>query len=308
MKLWIDTDAGVDDSTAILLALTSENVEIVGISAVSGNTALANVIRNINRTLNVFSEATKSIPIYPGCDRAIIQPHLFAPEFHGSDGLGDIKDSDFGIENMPIRIEEKHGVNAIIDAAKLYGKELTLLTLGPLTNIALAIRMDPSTIAQIGRLVVMGGAEDGVGNTNPWAEFNVRCDPEAAHIVFGELPGGMITMVSWTLTRKYVFSSGEAQGIFDHLKTILGRWLNATWRVGAKLCQGSLLMADPLASYVCCCDGAVTEYQRMKIETVLNGPKIGMTSAVNSEDGVTVVTGIDRDKFKDALFRMMNHH
>jgi len=139
-KLWIDTDCGIDDSLAILICLNCQEYEIVGISCVGGNATLEQVIHNVNRTLNVWGHGSEKIPIYAGCSRAIIEEPMTIPDIHGKDGLGDINDSDFGI-NVPDRLEKENAINAIIDACEKY-EDLYMLTLAPLTNIALALRMN----------------------------------------------------------------------------------------------------------------------------------------------------------------------
>lgn len=308
MKLWIDTDAGVDDSTAILIALSAPDVEIVGISCVGGNAHLENVIRNVNRTLNVWGSGGK-IPIYAGCDCALIQPLMVIPEIHGKDGLGDIDDKDFGIEGMPIHTEKEHAVNALIAAAEKYKDELTLMTLGPLTTVAIAFRMNRAAMCGIKEVIVMGGAEDGVGNTNPYAEFNIRCDPEAAEIVFKTFPQNRTIMASWTLTQKYNVTGENFEVIGNKGDTTMGRWVRDTWKAITTFTGGNMLMADPLASFICCHrEKAVVEAQRLKIDIVLHGEKIGMTEATPDENGVLVVTAIDFEFYKQTLLTMMNNH
>lgn len=107
MKLWIDTDSGVDDATAILFALNAPNVEIAGISCVGGNVQLDNVIKNVNRTLLVFGKKpVQEIPIFAGCSRALVNPPMVIPEIHGNDGLGDIKNSDFQINEADFKLDK----------------------------------------------------------------------------------------------------------------------------------------------------------------------------------------------------------
>lgn len=183
MKLWIDTDSGVDDATAILFALNAPNVEIAGISCVGGNVQLDNVIKNVNRTLLVFGKKpVQEIPIFAGCSRALVNPPMVIPEIHGNDGLGDIKNSDFQINEADFKLDKsKHAVNALIDCVSQhqYSKEnddrITLLCIAPLTNIAIALRMaEKEMINGIKEIIIMGGCEEGSGNTSKYAEFNFR--------------------------------------------------------------------------------------------------------------------------------------
>lgn len=314
MKLWIDTDTGIDDSTAILIALAAPNVEIVGISCVGGNAHLENVVKNVNRTLLVFGKRPGvDIPIFAGCSKALIQPHMVIPEIHGNDGLGDINNSDFDIhEEHYDYIKNKHAVNALIEYVTLHpNDELVLLTLGPLTNIALAMRMGEQELMKgISKIVVMGGAEDGNGNTSEYAEFNIRCDPEAAQIVFSTFPQDRIVMSSWTLTQKFSFKTKEDLDKYqgNTTNTILGKWIHDTWQYVLDFTHGDMLMADPLASFVTCYPQYITEVEKSTISIVLSGEKIGLTELVpntNNLGTTTIVKSIDFDKYKEVLMNLM---
>lgn len=303
MKIWIDTDAGVDDATAILICLNCPDVEIIGISCVDGNASLQNVIRNVNRTLKVWGKT--DIPIYAGCSKALIQPSMEIPEIHGKDGLGDIDDKSYGIDT-PIMLEKEHAVNALIDACNKY-EDLNVLCLAPLTNIACALRMNQEAFLKIKHLYIMGGAEDGVGNTSPYAEFNWRADPEAAHIVLESFPQVRTTIISWTLT---VTCSWQPK-TFDvcYLEgTEIRRFVKETWNATLTFCKGIFYPADPLAAFVACYgDKAVTKSERLRLSIVLHGEKIGMSPAVPDENGCLVIKGCDREFFLDVLRKLQDH-
>ena len=324
MKLWIDTDAGVDDSTAILIALAAPDVEVIGISCVGGNAHLVNVVNNVRRTIQVFYSGIprdkwpkNPIPIYSGCQRALVHPSMVIPEIHGKDGLGDISNADFDLlddaksENSDVYaiIEGKHAVNELINAIR-ENKGVTLLTLGPLTNIAIALRLDESSFLQnVDKIYVMGGAEDGIGNTSPYAEFNIRCDPEAAQILFQTFPQNRTYLASWTLTQKYSFKTKEDLEKFQNKRdTKLGRWVANTWKCIVDFTKGDMLMADPLASFVCCYPQYVTKIENLTLNVVLSDEKVGMTEAVPNEDGTRVVKEINFDKYKEVFLNLMNLH
>jgi inosine-uridine nucleoside N-ribohydrolase len=306
MKLWIDTDAGVDDATAILLCLDAEGVDVVGISCVGGNTSLQNVIRNVNRTLKIYRR--EDIPIYAGCTRALIQPPMEIPEIHGKDGLGDIDDKAFGIDT-PHRLEKEHAVEAIIKAADEI-EDLCLLCLGPLTNIACAIRMSPEKMLKIKHMFIMGGAEDGNGNTSPYAEFNWRCDPEAAEIVLTTYPQPQTTIISWTLTCTHTVPPGKTDTIVGYTDTIIEKFVNHTWKTVLVYTKDHLLMADPYAAFVTCYadKGCIVESEKLKLSVVLNGEKVGMSVAESSEEGCIVVKKLNFEMFKEAMFKMMKRY
>lgn len=324
MKLWIDTDAGVDDATAILIALNAPDVEIVGISCVGGNAHLQNVINNVNRTLLVYGKKPgDDIPVYSGCDCALVHPPMVIPEIHGHDGLGDIKNSDFQINEDEFKCEKsKHAVSALIECvSKCKQSEdpekddrIVLLTLGPLTNIAIALRLaKEQMINGIKKIVVMGGAEDGIGNTSPYAEFNFRCDPEAAQIVFSTFPQERIFLASWTLTQAFSFNTPEDLEIYQSNKTNtkIGEFIQKTWQSVIDFTHGNMLMADPLASFITCYPQYVTEVEKLRINVVLSGEKVGMSEAFKdekNEGATTVVKKIDFDKYKEIFIELMKHH
>ena len=173
---WIDTDTASDDAVAILMALRWPDVEVAGISVVSGNVALAQGSINARYTVELCGAST---PVYEGADRPLLRAPSDALFFHGPDGMGGM--------NYPAPIAEakpEHGVDALIDCVRAHPGEVTLVTLGPLTNVALAIRKAPDIVDKIPMTYIMGGAAVKLGNITPAAEFNIWVDPEAAHIVF----------------------------------------------------------------------------------------------------------------------------
>ena len=186
----IDTDTASDDAVAILMALAAPDVRVAALTIVAGNVSAQQGARNALLTCEI---AGAEIPVYLGADAPLIRPWLDAHWFHGKDGLGD--------HNYPApkrAPETGHAVDALIaHAAAEPG--LTLVTLGPLTNIALALARDPRFADNIGRCVVMGGAPCCEGNATPAAEYNIWVDPEAARRVFrSKLP---IEMVGWQVSR-----------------------------------------------------------------------------------------------------------
>ncbi|KAG1659273.1 hypothetical protein FOA52_008202 [Chlamydomonas sp. UWO 241] len=195
-QLWIDTDVGVDDAQGIMLAATHPAVRIVGISTVHGNTTLDNVDANVRRVLaacgctSVLLARGAAEPLL--CDRTWV----VGTAYHGSDGMGDAADTAptrADVESMGDWVHHPAGVAAaaIVDAARECGGRLTLLALGPLTNVALAVKLCPELPSMVERLIVMGGAH-GPGNVSPHAEFNFHCDPEAAKIVLQKFPSTLL--------------------------------------------------------------------------------------------------------------------
>lgn len=173
----LDTDPGIDDSLAILLALASPEIVLDGISTIHGNASTAQVTTN---ALSILELAKASqVPVYQGCELPLVQSSLLAPETHGNAGLGYAKLSAPGS-----RPQIKHGSDYLIEQIMSRPGEVTLVAIGPLTNVALAIRKEPRIAQNVKEVFIMGGAIKHQGNTTPLAEFNTYVDPHAAHIVF----------------------------------------------------------------------------------------------------------------------------
>ena len=168
----IDTDTASDDAVALVVALTDPRVEVLAITVVSGNVPMVMGVQNALYTVQLCGA---DVPVHVGADRPLVREHVFAHDVHGQDGMGDI--------GLPLTGREPaagHGVDVLIDLARQPPGELTLVTLGPLTNLALALRKAPDIAGLYKRVVMMIGAADGLGNVTPAAEFNVHVDPEAA--------------------------------------------------------------------------------------------------------------------------------
>jgi len=186
----IDTDTASDDAVAIMMALAAPDVHVLGLTTIAGNVGIGQATRNALLTAEICGS---NVPVFTGAAAPLIRPHEHAHWFHGKDGLGDRSYPE------PQRAPEReHAVDAILRLA--HGEPgLTLVTLGPLTNIALALAQDPAIAGRIGRCVVMGGAPCCEGNVTPAAEYNIWVDPEAARMVFRS--GLPIEMVGWHVSR-----------------------------------------------------------------------------------------------------------
>ncbi|XP_068092885.1 pyrimidine-specific ribonucleoside hydrolase RihA-like [Hyperolius riggenbachi] len=179
--LLIDVDCGTDDAQAIMMAVAAPNVKIVGITCVGGNTPLENVCKNVLRVLQLCDRL--DIPVYKGAGTAILGHNINASDFHGKDGLGDVPDPHApGLELL----QKEHAIDAIKRITNQYTGKITLVATGPLTNLALAIRMDPTIPSKLRSLYIMGGNMESRGNTTATGEFNFLADPEAAYIVLNE--------------------------------------------------------------------------------------------------------------------------
>ena len=208
-KLLIDTDAGVDDAIAIMMALVHPRAEVVAITTVNGNVDVDKVTKNVGLILDQYDA---DVPIYRGADRPLIADAVHSDFVHGSDGLGGVTTTYPSTKHTP---ESEHAALGLIRLAKMHAKNLTLLAVGPLTNLALALRLDPTFMNNISRLVVMGGAIEAHGNMTPAAEFNIYADPEAAAIVF-DAGFHDLSLLSWETTTQYPLLWSE----FDELAEI----------------------------------------------------------------------------------------
>ena len=193
-RILIDTDPGIDDAVAMLLALASPEVEVAGIVAVAGNGPLTSMERNARAICELAGRP--DIPVYAGCPRPLRGDPITAIYFHGESGLGDVKLPPPSMPPQPT-----HGVAYTIDLLKNAPTDaITWCALGPLTNVAAALTRAPDIAAGIGELVVMGGASRALGNITPAAEFNIHADPQAARIVFDS--GLPITLVPLDATHQ----------------------------------------------------------------------------------------------------------
>ena len=186
-NIMIDCDTGMDDALALLLALRSPEFNVLGITCVNGNVTLDKVLVN---TLKVVEYSGVKVPVYGGAALPLLpERSQNAPEIHGTDGLGNL---DF---RAPMtEPEDENAMQFIIRTLMDAGEPMDWITLGPLTNVAIAIRAEPLILSKIKTLIMMAGAVD-FGNTKPMSEFNVFADPEAAKIVVdSEIPKIMVPL------------------------------------------------------------------------------------------------------------------
>ena len=197
-KIIIDTDPGQDDAVAILLALASPELEVVGITAVAGNVPLALTEKNARKICELAGRPETLV--FAGADRPLERKLVTAEHVHGKTGLDG---PDLPEPEMPL--QDKNAVDFIVETLMAAAPgEITLCPLGPLTNIALAMRQEPAIVPRIREIVLMGGGFFEGGNITPTAEFNIYVDPEAADIVFRS--GVPITMMPLDVTHKALTS------------------------------------------------------------------------------------------------------
>ncbi|MGY4517004.1 nucleoside hydrolase [Lysobacter sp. HA18] len=206
IPLLIDTDPGVDDALALLMAFNDTRHDVVGLTIAAGNVGLEHTVAN---ALKLCEVANVDVPVFSGCASPLLHPARDAAYVHGRDGFGDT-----GYTKAAKQAEAEHAALAILRLSHEYSGRLLVVALGPLTNIALALRLDPTLPSRVGRFVVMGGAVTAHGNITPAAEFNIAFDPEAAKIVFDAFPH--IDLADWEATVAHGFAHDEVE-----------RWLKA---------------------------------------------------------------------------------
>ncbi len=192
-RLLVDTDTAADDPVALVMALRHPGVRVEAITVVAGNVPVDRGVQNAPYTLELLEER---VPVFRGAEAPLLAPLRTSQFIHGEDGMGDMGLPLHGREPHP-----GHAVDALLETAGRYPGEVELVTLGPLTNVALALLRDPSLASKVSNCVVMGGTGRGHGNVTPVAEYNIWVDPEAAQIVFES--GMPITMVGWDVSYTY---------------------------------------------------------------------------------------------------------
>ena len=190
-KIILDCDPGHDDAVAIMLAAKSEAIDLLGITVVAGNQTLENTANN---ALKVCQTLDIDVPVYAGCSEPMVRKQVIAADIHGETGLD-------GPVFAPLTrtVETSHAVSFIVDTLMKSTGDITVVTAGPMTNLAMAMKMEPKIVEKIKQIVLMGGCYAN-GNVTPAAEFNIFADGEAAYVCFN--CGRPITMVGLDVTRQ----------------------------------------------------------------------------------------------------------
>ncbi len=296
-RLWIDTDTASDDAVAIVMALRHPNTEVIGMSVVIGNVPVEMGVQNALYTAELCG---KSIPVHAGAALPLVRPFATAQHAHGVDGMGDI-----GLPLMGRAATSNDAIRAMIEAFRKEPGELELVALGPLTNLALAIRIEPQFASWVKRCVIMGGTGVLPGNATPLSEFNWWIDPESVHIV---LESGMkVEMVGWDVSlADSVIDTDLAEelrnlgplGQFSiDIQKALRRFIQeVTGRTGFDL-------PDPIAMAVALEPDIATNEAHLRVEVSLGlGHERGQTIVdhlgnTKREPNCRVVYRVDRERF-----------
>jgi purine nucleosidase len=200
----IDTDTASDDAVALVMALRHPNVQVEAITVVAGNVPVEQGVQNALYTVELCQRGT---PVYRGMQGPLLRPLETAQHVHGQDGMGDL-----GLPLSGRTPASGHAVDAIRKTIRRFAHDITVVTLGPLTNLALALKLEPELAGLVNECIIMGGVGQGPGNMTRVAEFNIWVDPEAAQMVFAS--GLPITMVGWDISvASATFSPEDADAL-----------------------------------------------------------------------------------------------
>jgi len=311
-KIILDCDPGHDDAIAILLAAANPAIDLLGITTVSGNHNVDNTTRN---ALAVCTAYGINVPVAKGARGPIIGEQILAVEIHGETGLdGPV------LPPASFELDSRHAVDFIIDTVMAHEpKTVTLVPVGPYTNIALAIRKEPRIIERVKQVIVMGGAYTR-GNITPAAEFNIYADPEAADVVFRA--DWDVTMIGLDLTQTQALATPDLQERVRAIGGSISTFILDIWKFIATT-HGGLLQIKYPAIHDACCVAAlidpsilVTEKADIRVElagrwtkgmTVCNFERMGGmrhyagTAAEQINFRHTVAMTLDHPKFCDMI-------
>lgn len=293
-KVILDVDTGVDDAMAIVYAAHSPELELIGITTCFGNVTVAEATRN---TLAVLEKLDKPVPVIEGAKETLRRGEKarYSRHVHGEDGLGNTL-------STPPQGQAQPGIAAdyIIDQVTRYPGELTIIAVGPLTNLALAIEKEPGIVTLVKEVIVMGGAVTVPGNVTPYGEANIVADPEAAAVVFGS--GLPLTLVGLDVTLQTLLprtqldawrSSGRNDAIFlAEMSEFYMGFYESTYPG-----KGGCGLHDPLAVGVAV-DPNLVRVEPMRVTVVTEGEQTGRTvGTAEGEPKISVCTGVDADRF-----------
>ncbi|MBU1335230.1 MAG: nucleoside hydrolase [Alphaproteobacteria bacterium] len=292
----LDTDGGVDDAQALLMLIAAGRTPDA-ITTVFGNVGLDAATRNILTTLAVVGA---DVPVHKGADRPLTQPIIDAKYIHGEDGLGGAP--------RPATLPQPASEDAVgflrqsFRDAAAKGEQIDILMIGPLTNLALALRVEPTIIAGIGQLTIMGGTVYGRGNTTPAAEFNIFADPESAAVIFrSEID---IVVVPWEPCVTHNMVGADVDAAFAPIDTSLAKAFSEALadharRTNASYGGGDVFrFVDPLAAAVVIDPSIVTKSIRASVDVALApGITRGMTVVdLSGRLGTPMVTLVEEAK------------
>jgi purine nucleosidase len=303
--LLINTDTSAGDAIALLLALQATDVEVVGITITCGNSGFDQQVENALYTLEVAGRGGQ-VPVFPGCRDPLLGRYRSVPEVWGADGMGDSR-----FPRARQRPEQRHAVEAITDLAQHYAGELEIVSLGPLTNLAVALARMPEVARIVKTIYAMSGCLYGQGNITLGAEYNAWVDPEAARIVYHA--GANVVLVPWEVAAREAFVTPEEEAEIARLDTVGSRFYMQVTRVMREYTRArnrpGLVHADLLAMLVPLVPALVRERRRMFVDIEVAGELgRGVTFfdwAGTRPPNAEVVLGVERGLVVEGLRRAL---
>jgi purine nucleosidase len=303
----IDTDTASDDAVALVMALRYPDVQIEAITVVAGNVPVDQGVQNALYTLELCGQ---SVPVHRGMAAPLNRPLETGQFVHGQDGMGDI-----GLPLYGRSATSNDAISVLIETIHKYRDDLILVTLGPLTNIAVALQHDPSIASAVSVCIVMGGTGRGRGNIAPVSEYNFWADPEAASIVFDS--GMPIRMVGWDISRTYAMFNPEEQAALRAIGTPLAHFCVdiqkalQQFALTTSMLQGFDL-PDPIAMAIALDPQVATHSEHLYVaiesasELCRGQSVVDHVHVLRREPNVEVIRKASRERFLEILYTSFN--
>jgi purine nucleosidase len=298
----IDTDTASDDAVALVMALKYPDVRVEAITVVAGNVPLDIGVQN---ALYTVERCGARVSVYAGIEKPMLRPLQTAQFCHGRDGFGDI-----GLPLTGRKPVEGHAVDVLIETARRFCGKLTLVTLGPLTNIATALLRYPTLAREVERCVIMGGIGFGYGNIVPAAEYNIWVDPDAAKIVFES--GLPIVMVGWDVSHHHARFSPEDEKRLHAVSDLAAFCVDIQEGLRAfgksYLKQEGFDLPDPIAMAVALDPSVATVVKRLRVdietksELTRGATVVDHLRVTGLEPNTDVVLEANRERFLEILY------
>ena len=297
----IDVDTGIDDALALILAIKSHKLNVLGVTTIAGNVPVESATRNTSKVLNLIGR--EDIEVYEGCSKPLERDIVFRGFIHGEDGIAG------ELSHMKVKSKNKlHAVDFMIKEINEKPGKITMIMLGPVTNLVAAIRKDPSIAEKIREVYIMGGAVRVEGNITPLAEFNFYVDPESsADIMKHNLD---IKLISLDVTKYAILKEDDLKFIDRNSEygkfvyNISKYYMDKSTRSGEKSC----LLHDPLV-VAAVIDESIIDYERCHVDAeyssrLCDGKSIGYFNR-GYQDNVNLARSIDADRFKKMFLNII---
>ncbi|XP_063237953.1 nucleoside hydrolase-like isoform X2 [Bacillus rossius redtenbacheri] len=306
-RLVVDVDVGSDDAMGLMVVAAAErkgSARLLGVTCVHGNTDLDHVCANALKTLHTIGRL--DVPVYRGAHASLVDTMKRAEDIHGGDGFGDFEYE--GAPDVETHLQKEHAVLYLTRVVRETPGSITLLCLGPLTNIALAIRMDKDFCTNVKEIIIMGGNVEGIGNVTAAAEFNFHCDPEAAYITVHNMKCP-VTILPWETAFNHCALPYEWRintlGSLDSPQSRLMSKVEAPMLTTLR--YGRWARCDPIAAAIAVDPSVAVEEARLHATVELHGTATRGAFVVDHLDklglqpNVTIVKRVDVELYKKIM-------